>query len=77
MLGTFTVGASPQGVAVDARGNAWVANRGDNTVTELSSTGSVLGTFTEGIGPNDVAVDASGHVWVSNSGNNTVAELLD
>ena len=80
LLGTFTVGTRPSGIAIDASGNVWVVNGGSNTVTKLSPSGAVLGTFALGIGPSGIAIDASGNVWVANWGvedvaGNTVTKL--
>jgi len=65
--------SSPQAVAVDASGNAWVANAG-NTVTELSGgTGAFLsGTsgYTSGNldAPDSIAIDTNGNAWIANCG---------
>lgn len=67
-MNTFTTGTYPEGIAIDATGNIWVANNGDGTVTELNSTGTIVGTFTVGTGPVGIAIDTSGNVWVANSG---------
>ncbi|MCL5023516.1 MAG: Ig-like domain-containing protein [Nitrospirae bacterium] len=76
----FPVGSNPTGIAIDSSGNAWVTNSGDNTVTELSSSGTALGTFTVGTAPFGIAVSSSGNVWVTNYGTaavpgTTVTEL--
>ena len=64
VLGTFTVGVAPLGIAFDGA-NVWVANRNSNTVDELrASDGTVLGTFTAPGGPYGVAFDGT-YVWVS------------
>ena len=48
LLGTFTVGTTPYGVAFDGA-NIWVANSGSDNVTKLrASDGALLGTFTVG-----------------------------
>jgi streptogramin lyase len=72
---SYAVGNNPYGIAIDASGNVWVTNFGDNTVTKLSSSGSLLGTFAVGAQPRGIAIDPSGNVWVANSGSNTVTEL--
>ena len=63
----------PQGIAIDASGDAWIANyfggSGSGSVTELSSTGNViLNADTNGDikNPIGLAVDASGNAWVGN-----------
>ncbi|MGO9453073.1 MAG: NHL repeat-containing protein [Candidatus Binataceae bacterium] len=68
----------PLGVAIDAAGNVWVANSGNNSVTELTSSGGLAGNFLGGgnfNGPWDVAIDGSGNAWVTNSDGNSVTEL--
>lgn len=70
---TFQVGSAPEGIAIDASGNVWIANWGDSSVTKLSSSGAVLGTFSVDGYPGGIAIDASGNVWVTNFG--SVVEL--
>jgi len=70
IVGTFGVGTTARGVAIDPSGNIWVANNGSNNVTELTQSGTVVGTFnlnngpTPGTGPMGIAIDASNNVWV-------------
>jgi DNA-binding beta-propeller fold protein YncE len=64
VLGTFSVGNGPLGVAFDGA-DIWVANEGGHTVTELrASYGTVLGTFPGPNSPYGVAFDGT-YVWVS------------
>jgi streptogramin lyase len=65
--------------------NVWVANSGNNTVSEInsSSTSSTLSPsvgYQSGTGlvksPSAIAVDNSGDVWVTNQGNSTVTEII-
>jgi len=69
----------PTGVAIDATGNAWIANQGGNDITEISN-----GTFASGtsgyssaaiVGPQSVAIDNAGTVWVANTGADNVLGL--
>ncbi len=73
VLGTFTVGFQPLGIAFDGA-NIWVANRGDGSVTKLkASDGTVLGTFiVHDGGPYGVAFDGA-NIWVT--GDLTVTEF--
>jgi streptogramin lyase len=78
-----TAGANfyePYGIAIDAGGNVWMANLGNNSVTELKSTGGLAGNFAPaGANFNEpfvVAIDASGNVWVANRQGNSVSELI-
>jgi serine/threonine protein kinase/DNA-binding SARP family transcriptional activator/DNA-binding beta-propeller fold protein YncE len=57
---------TPRGVAVDRRGNVYVADSANNRVQEFSPLGMHLRTFTGGMsGPAAVAVDGQGNVYVS------------
>jgi len=67
IVGPFQVGKGPMSLAIDSSGNAWVANSGDNTLTELSPLGAVLGTFPSPY-PTSVAISPSGNIWAPNNG---------
>jgi hypothetical protein len=65
--------------------NVWVANTGNNTVSEISSS-STTSTLSPSVGyqsgtgliktPSAIEVDNSGNVWVTNQGNSTVTEII-
>lgn len=72
--------STPKAIATDASGDVWVANSGNNSVTELNDVGSpVSGSsgFTAGgiNSPSAIALDTSGAPWVANKGNNTITHL--
>jgi len=70
--------SAPSSVAVDAYGNAWIANRTGNSVTELTHTGAPApGTSYTGAlsAPSALALDASGNPWVAQSGNSSAIYL--
>jgi streptogramin lyase len=71
--------SGPQGLAIDAAGNAWVTNYTGNSVTKLSSLGVVASgsPYTGGglSNPFAIAVDGNGNGWISNYGSNSVTEL--
>jgi DNA-binding beta-propeller fold protein YncE len=81
LLGTFTVGSGPTGIAIasgstiDPAGNVWVSNQYGDTVTELSPSGGTLDTFPVGYGPSGIAIDSLGNVWVANVGSNSTSLL--
>jgi DNA-binding beta-propeller fold protein YncE len=76
VLGTFSVGANPIGLAVDfINGAIWVSNYTSNTVTKLAtSNGATLGTYFVGSGPRSLVWDGVS-VWVANSNSNNVTRL--
>ena len=69
------VGIRPGGLAVGA-GSVWVANLGDNTVTEISARSRrVRGTVSAGIAVDGLGAGPSG-VWVADS-SRSLARVLD
>jgi hypothetical protein len=84
----YTAGgfSNPKDVAIDAQGNAWIANCGSancttagaGNVVELSPLGAPVATpYTAGgINiPVSIAIDLSGNAWIANRGGNSVTEL--
>lgn len=80
----FTGGGlnNPFGVTVDGNSNIWVANSGNNTVSEFTSLGTPI-TGTTGYtatstlsAPTNLDADISGDVWLVNSTGNSVTELI-
>lgn len=69
---TFLVEDHPIGIAIDASGNAWVANSGSSSVSVLTPTGLLLNTLPTGSFPRSVKIDASGNVWVTNQNDDTI-----
>jgi streptogramin lyase len=64
---------------MDSSGNAWVSDANTNTVTKVSSSGTIVGGYTSG-GlnlPHTVSIDGAGNVWVANLGTSvsSVTEL--
>ncbi|MFZ1005444.1 MAG: hypothetical protein WAN65_01320 [Candidatus Sulfotelmatobacter sp.] len=69
----------PRGLAVDSKGNLWVANSGANNILVYNPSYVLqkAKTITAGIStPWGVAFDRWGNPWVANNGNNTVTEYL-
>lgn len=61
----------PRGLAVDAKGNLYVANSGGNDILVYNTayTQTAAKTITQGISnPTGVAFDLQGNLWVSNYG---------
>ncbi len=76
----------PQGVAVDASGNVYVADRGNHKIRKITSGGVVttLAGSSEGFAdgsdaqfsfPTGIAVDASGNVYVGDWGNDKIRKM--
>ena len=81
----------PAGIAVDAAGNAYVADTNNNTIRKLvlasgavttlagqaGVSGSANGTGTAAgfSGPSGIAVDATGNLYVSDTLNHTIREI--
>jgi RHS repeat-associated protein len=70
---------SPEGLLVDAEGNVWIADTGNNRVQEFTATGSYMrqfGTLGNGNGqlskPEGLSFDSEGNVLVADGGNNRV-----
>lgn len=89
-IGTEARFSSPQGIAVDSNGNAYVADTGNHTIRKVTASGVVTtlaGTAgqpgkADGRGaaarfdqPTGIAVDASGQVFVADTGNSTIRRI--
>ena len=88
--GTGAAFAYPDGVALDAAGNVYVADRNNDTIREISPSGAVItlagaagvagsadgaGTVARFNTPTGVAVDGAGNVYVADSGNSTIRKI--
>jgi DNA-binding beta-propeller fold protein YncE len=85
-FGTFGSGngqlSSPKELAVDPKGNEWIADTGNNRIEEfnekgefvktIGSLGTEAGKFTE---PKGIAIDSKGNVWVADTANNRLEEF--
>jgi sugar lactone lactonase YvrE len=74
--------SEPFDLALDSKGNVWVADTGNNRIEEFSEKGEYLGQFGKaGSGkgefksPKGIAIDSSDNFWVVDSGNNRVQKL--
>jgi len=73
---------SPADAAVDAKGNVWVADKGNNRVVEYSPEGAFVrevAIFASNGGklssPSGIVVDPGGKVWVADTANNRIVQL--
>jgi streptogramin lyase len=74
LAATVTGLSSPLGVDIDNSNRAWIPNKGNNTLAQITPMPSTapyytLATFSGGglSGPSGVAIDGLGNVWVTNS----------
>ncbi len=85
-FGTYGTGngqlKEPQGLALDSKGDTFVADEDNNRVEEFNEKGEfakVIGSVGTGNGhlksPKGVAVDSKGNIWVADTENNRVEEF--
>ena len=76
---TFSVSsglAEPYVIALNSQGDVYTINYSNNTVSEISHSGSLLQTISTGLStPKALAVNSLGDVYIANNGNNTVKEF--
>ena len=68
--------ADPYGVALDPKGDVWVADTGHDRIVEFAPSGRLMTSFSGRLDqPEGIAVDAAGHVWVADTGHDRVIEF--
>jgi streptogramin lyase len=88
--GTAARFSSPQGIAVDASGNVYVADTANHTIRRVTSAGAVTtlagvaessglangtGAAARFFGPRGLAIDGSGVVYVADTSNNAIRKV--
>jgi len=67
---------TPFGVAMDAAGNIYIADEGNNAIKKIPVGGGAVTTLGSGFSaPSGVAVDAAGNIYVADQGNNVVKKI--
>ncbi len=73
---------APADAAIDAKGNIWVADKGNNRIQQFNPGGEYFSKFgSEGTGngqlkgPSALAIDAKGNIWVVDHGNHRVQKF--
>jgi sugar lactone lactonase YvrE len=73
---TTTDVATPNGIALDANNNLYVANDGNNTISKFDPTGKYIGVFATGLNqPAAIAFDPYGNLFVVNGGASTILKI--
>jgi len=79
----------PHGIALDATGNLYVSDSGNNRIRKITPTGEVstfagsgVQGFADGVGsaaqfhwPWGIAIDAAGNLYISDNGNNRIRKI--
>jgi sugar lactone lactonase YvrE len=66
----------PFGIAVDAIGTVYVADRESGRIRKISPTGAVRTLYTASWTPQGLAVDSNGNLYVSNKSGHAVVKLV-
>ncbi len=75
VLQVYPAGHGAQYLAYDpVRGNVWITNPGDGTVTVINTTSGNLVTYPSGNSPDGIAFDGT-HMWVANYTPATVTKI--
>jgi uncharacterized protein (TIGR03437 family) len=67
--------SNPQGVAVDAQGDIFIADTGKNRVLKVSPSGTQTIVATQLSQPQGVIVNAAGDVFITNAGSTSLLEV--
>ena len=70
--------SSPNGLAIDQRGYVWAANYAGDSISQISSSGTVVSNGYTGGGldhPQGIAVDGAGNLWITNYRSTALSQL--
>ena len=67
--------SSPPGIAVDAVGNIFVPDFGNNAIKKISTNGTITVLGSGFSSPTSVAVDAAGNIFVADYGNSAIKKI--
>ena len=72
--------SSPAGIVVDAAGNVYVADTGNNRIVEVNAQGIASVLTVSGLGtalsaPNGIAIDGSGNLYIADTGNSRIVKV--
>jgi trimeric autotransporter adhesin len=67
----------PHGVAVDAAGNLYITDRGNNRIRKVTTGGIISNiAFNSGFNsPRGITVDVNGNIYIADSGNNSIRKI--
>ena len=69
--------SQPEGLDVDATGNVYIADTGDNGIKRWNVSDQTLTNVVNGglVDPGDVTVDSTGNIYIANTDDNSILEL--
>ncbi|MGO8789168.1 MAG: Ig-like domain repeat protein [Terriglobia bacterium] len=76
--GSYSLGSTVSGVAVDAAGTVYIADTTNNRIVKVTATGSASLVSTPGLtlsAPQGVAVDGMNNVYIADSGNARIVQV--
>jgi streptogramin lyase len=75
VLHSYTLSLEAACAVPDAAGFIWVCNQTNNTVTKMTTGGTVVGTYATGSSPDYIQFDHAGNAWVTDSAASVITVL--